>query len=128
MDTGLFFTVQSLLILILIYIGVLFRRNRSLHVKIQMSAIFWDIILILQIELTRQAIHTASKALINPMMLNIHISLALATVVFYGIMFKTGRKILKGSPIRNFHRVAGWTTLTLRTLVFITSFFTQHPH
>lgn len=92
------------------------------------TSIIWDILLILQIELNRGAIIKASKAMTNQMMLNIHVSFAVLTVLFYGAMVYTGRKFLKGeNEIRPLHKKLGWTTLSLRILTFITSFWAVTP-
>jgi hypothetical protein len=124
MTTAIIFQIQSFLILSLIILGVYLRKNRAKHVKIMGSAIVWDIILILQIELSRGAIATASKPIQNKMMLNIHISIAVLTVLFYFAMIFTGRKLLAGhTSIRSKHKALGWCTVVLRVLTFVTSFF-----
>lgn len=122
--TAIIFQTQSFLVLSLILIGVYLRRKRKTHVKIMLSAITWDILLVLQIELNRGAVEKAAKAVSNTMMLNIHVSLAVLTVLFYFAMLYTGKKFLGGAnEIRPLHKKLGWTTVTLRILTFITSFF-----
>lgn len=124
MNTAVIFQIQSFAILALIYLGVYLRKERSKHVKIMASAIVWDLLLILQIELGRGAINKASKVIENPMMLNIHVSIAVLTVLFYFALIYTGRKLLKGqNVIRPKHKLLGWSALVLRTLTFATSFF-----
>jgi hypothetical protein len=91
------------------------------------TAMIWDVLLILQIELSRSAILKASKALSNPMALNIHVSIAVTTVVLYGIMIYTGRKLLRGEPVRKQHRWLGYTTFCMRVLTFATSFLAVVP-
>ena len=119
---------QSLGIVLLMLAGISVRRNRKQHIKIMSTAMIWDIILILQIELSRSAILKASKAMTNPLILNIHISIAVSTVVLYGFMVYTGRKLLSGdNDIRPRHKVLGWTTLGMRILTFITSFWAVVP-
>ncbi|PIQ54055.1 MAG: hypothetical protein COW01_11995 [Bdellovibrionales bacterium CG12_big_fil_rev_8_21_14_0_65_38_15] len=91
----------------------------------------WDILLILQIELTRNAIVKASESMLGSksMILNIHVSMAIACVVLYGFMVFTGRKLLRGEKgIRRKHKALGISTIILRTLVFITSFFVASPN
>ncbi|MCP4911627.1 MAG: hypothetical protein GY909_00800 [Oligoflexia bacterium] len=123
MDTAVIFQIQSFLIMALIYFGVYVRKNRSLHVKIMGSAITWDIILILQIELSRSAIMKASKAMTNAMWLNIHVSIAVATVLLYFALIYTGRKMLNNEhSIRPKHKILGFSALVFRTLTFATSF------
>ncbi len=122
--TAILFQVQSFLILSIIFIGVYFRRVRRTHVKLMLTAIMWDILLILQIELNRSAINTATKAMHNAMILNIHITLAVLTVFFYFAMLYTGKRFLKGdNSIRPLHKKLGWTTVLIRILTFVTSFF-----
>tara|TARA_R110002072_G_scaffold64203_2_gene159324 strand:- start:166742 stop:167029 length:288 start_codon:yes stop_codon:yes gene_type:complete len=87
------------------------------------TAITWDIILILQIELSRGAIVKASKAMTNQMWLNIHVSIAVTTVLLYFGLIYTGRKMLNNQEsIRPKHKILGYTALVFRTLTFLTSF------
>ena len=119
---------QSFSILLLMLAGIIVRRRRQLHVKIMSAAMVWDVILILQIELSRSAILKATHAVTNPLILNIHISIAVSTVVLYGFMIYTGRKLLSGqNQIRPRHKFLGWTTFTMRILTFITSFWAVVP-
>lgn len=105
-------------------LGVIKRKNRQQHVPIMYIVILWDILLILQIELTRGAVEKAAKVVTNTMILNIHVSLAVASVVFYVLLLVTGRKLLKGQrSVRGKHKLFGWTAYALRLLTLITSFF-----
>lgn len=89
---------------------------------------FWDLLLILQIELSRSAILKASKAVTNSLLLNIHVSIAILTVVFYVIMVLTGRKIIQNNlNFRMKHKFLGFLTLGLRILTFLTSFWAVTP-
>ncbi|WP_198295970.1 hypothetical protein [Bacteriovorax sp. Seq25_V] len=88
------------------------------------TAIIWDIILILQIELSRSAIGKAVQVLTNTMMLKIHLFFALGSVILYILMIITGRRLLAGDDdIRSKHKTLGWTTLVFRVLTFVTSFW-----
>lgn len=119
---------QSLIIVVMMIIGIAVHRRRSLHVKIMGSIIFWDILLILQVELGRKAIMKASKALTNPAILNIHVSIAVSTVLLYIVMILTGRKVLAGNTdILPQHRRIGYTTFVMRLLTFATSFWAVVP-
>ena len=127
MKTSLIFQTQSFIILSLLFFGawlILKKKNRELHVKTMLLAIAWDIILVLQIELSRGAIEKASKVTSNPNILNIHVSLAVSAVVLYVLLIVTGKKVLKGNrDIIGLHRKLGLLALLMRTLTFITSFF-----
>ncbi len=131
MSSAVIFQMQSVSILLLMYVGVIFKRNRKLHVKLMSIAMIWDILLILQIELTRSAIIKASESAINnkSLILNIHVAMAITCVILYGMMVHSGRRLLRGDTfVRPRHRKMGYATLVLRTLVFITSFFVAAPN
>jgi len=124
MNTALLFQIQSALILLLLFVGVYFKRERIRHVRIMTSAIVWDILLVLQIELSRGAIGKAVQVTQNKWILNLHVTLAVTCVLLYFAMFYTGRRLLQfDNSIRPRHRFLGMSTLTLRILTFITSFF-----
>jgi hypothetical protein len=120
--SSLIFQSQSILIVSLLIYGVYNKKNRYKHVKIMKTAIIWDLLLVAQIELTRSAIATASKVFANPVILNIHVSLAVSTVLLYGLVFFTGRKVLLGdNGYRKFHKAVGILTLSTRVATLITS-------
>ncbi len=108
--------------------GITKRKKRKIHVPVMSAVLILDVLLILQIELGRDAVEKASKAISNPMLLNIHVTFAVLSVVFYILLVFTGRKLLRGdNAIRPSHRLFGWTALALRTLTLITSFFAVTP-
>lgn len=120
--------LQSFCIVTLMIIGVFFHKKKNIHVKIMSISMLWDVILILQIELSRSAILKASKAVTNSMALNIHVSIAVLTVIFYGFMIQSGRSILSGNNLlRKRHKLLGYSTLCLRILTLITSFWAVTP-
>ncbi len=124
MSEANFFQIQSFLIICLMAFGIIKRKDRSLHVKVMSSAIIWDVILILQIELSRSAIAKASKVMTNPMMLKIHLFFAISCVLLYVAMVITGRKLLSGkNEVRKKHKALGLITIVFRLLTFATSFF-----
>lgn len=124
MTSAVVFQVQSFLIYALMIFGITKRKQRKVHIPTMIAVIVWDIILVLQIELNRGAVEKASKAMINPLILNIHVSLAVSCVIFYCLLIYSGRKLLKGeTTFRKRHKLFGWTALILRTLTLITSFF-----
>jgi hypothetical protein len=119
---------QSLCIVLLMLVGIFNRKRRQIHVKLMSLAMVWDVLLILQIELSRSAILKASKALTNSVALNIHVSIAILTVVLYGFMIHSGRKLLSGqNQIRTRHRNLGWSTFMMRILTLVTSYWAVVP-
>lgn len=125
---ALLMQAQSVCIVIAMTIGILYRNKRDLHIKIMSFAMIWDVLLILQIELSRSAILKASKAATNALLLNIHVSFAVSTVLLYLFMVYSGRAMLSGqSQIRKKHRIMGYTTYFMRILTLITSFWAVAP-
>jgi ABC-type sulfate transport system permease subunit len=124
MTSAALFQLQSFFIYCLMIFGISKRKVKKIHVPVMSAVLIWDILLILQIELTRSAIDKASKALTNSLLLNIHVSFAVSSVIFYFLLIYTGRKLLAGDQsIRQKHRIFGWTAFVLRTLTLATSFF-----
>ena len=120
--SSVIFQVQSFLIVGLLLYGVYLRKVRFKHVKIMKLAMAWDLLLVLQIELSRGAIAKASEAITNPLLLNIHVALAVSTVVLYLPVFIYGNKLYKGEEkYRKRHKALALTALTLRILTLITS-------
>lgn len=92
------------------------------------AAVLWDILLILQIEFNRGAVVKAVDSMTSlgdKVMLNIHVSIAITTVILYFVQIYLGRAYLKKHDITQIarHRVLGYVTITMRILTFITSFF-----
>lgn len=128
MTSAVVFQTQSILIYSLMILGIIKRKNRRQHVPIMSTVLIWDVLLILQIELSRGAINKAAEAVINPIILNIHVSFAVSSVIFYGLLVWTGRRLLQGDNEKRFlHRIFGWSAVILRTLTLLTSFFTVAP-
>lgn len=126
MSSSVIFQAQSFIIVGILLYGVYHRKNRYKHIRMMYLGIIWDLLLVAQIELSRQAIATASMATTNPVLLNIHISLAVSTVLLYGVMVITGKKLQKhNESFRTRHKILGWTTLTVRILTLITSYLIE---
>ena len=123
-STALWFQAQSFLIVCLMAWGLYHRRTRPIHIKTMTAVIAWDVLLILQIELTRSAIGKTLSVGDNSLLLNLHVGLAVACVLGYAGLVFTGRSILHGRvKHRMLHRRLGLTTALLRVLVLLTSFW-----
>ncbi|MAZ47205.1 MAG: hypothetical protein CME65_01500 [Halobacteriovoraceae bacterium] len=128
MSSSVFFQVQSFIIVALMLYGVSQRKIRFKHMRIMKIVIAWDLLLVAQIELTRQAINTASKAMTNPWFLNFHISLAVSTVLLYFCLLYTGTRLNKGDEsIRKWHKPLGLTTVVFRLATLVTSLIIEVP-
>lgn len=117
------FQTQSILIVALIFFGLKHRKNRFRHIRIMKTAIIWDLLLVAQVELTRGAIAKASNPFSNPLILNIHVTLAVSTIALYFLVFLAGRKLQNGEEgIRPVHRYLGILTVITRCSTLVTSF------
>ena len=127
MSTAVVFQTQSILIYSLMIYGIMKRKNRKIHVPVMSTVLLWDVLLILQIELGRGAVEKASKAVVNPMILNIHVTFAVLSVIFYVLLVLTGRKLLKGEEmIRARHRLLAGRHLFLEALLYSLAFLQLH--
>ena len=128
MSTAVVFQTQSIIIYTLMIFGIMKRKNRKIHVPVMSAVLILDVLLILQIELGRSAVEKAAKVIVNPIILNVHVTFAILSVVCYVLLVITGRKLLKGEvTIRPRHRFFGWTAFALRTLTLLTSFYAVSP-
>ena len=108
--------------------GVSQRKIKFKHMRIMKIVIAWDLLLVAQIELTRQAINTASNAMSNPALLNFHIFLAVSTVLLYFCLLYTGTKLSRGDEsIRKWHKPLGATTVVFRLSTLVTSLIIEVP-
>ena len=124
------FQIQSALILVLLFLGIYFAKKRKIHIRFMSLAVIWDICLILQIELNRDAIAKATEAMVemgSKIMLNIHVSIAVTTVILYFVQIYLGTASIKNNrkSLLDRHKLFGYLTVTMRILTFITSFFVK---
>lgn len=136
----------STLVLCLITVGLLTRRNPSLHLRFMAAAFLTDLGLVLYIETTRhavdQVIHRAGA------LLYFHVSISVLVLVAYVVQILIGTRLLLGANNRQFvltttttacaaqagngfeqilfsrrtHIIVGCSFCCLRLLNYITSF------
>jgi len=123
-DYRLIFKIESFIILSLFFYGLSIRKQKLKHIKVMVSAIVWDILLVLQIELSRSAIKQTFNPNKNSTLLNIHISIAVTTLFLHFFMLYSGNKLRKGNlKNKSLHVKLGLLDVFLRTLNFATSLF-----
>lgn len=108
----------SLLVCVLLVVGVIYRRRRSVHVPMMLTAIALDLGMVLYIELSRGAVQSAQSKM-GPLMI-VHIVMSVIVLVLYGIHVYTGISKLRGG-IRPLHGLVMPATLLLRIGNFVTS-------
>ncbi len=110
-------------VLCLLYTGVAFHRKKRIHVPIMITSFVLDMSAILYLELNRGVLAKVLEKSGTEHVLQIHLTFAVLTLLGYGVAFYTGSRLLKGIPIKRFHKINAMVFLISRTGVFITSFF-----
>lgn len=121
----------STLVLILIAYGLKHRKNAKIHVPVMLAAFGIDILLVLWIELNRQAIeHVVENAESETPdgLLMFHVAVSLLSIIFYVILTVLGFKIMKGErTLLKLHRNLGGLFLIFRLSNYVTSFYVNLP-
>lgn len=119
------FLYASTFILVLISVGIYFRKNSKIHIPIMVSAFILDLSLVLVIEIMRHAVEDVVENVItktDPFVL-FHATISLFVLVFYVILAMTGFRITKNRKnALAFHRIAAIMFVILRLANYITSF------
>ncbi|MEB3287313.1 MAG: hypothetical protein VKJ04_07405 [Vampirovibrionales bacterium] len=123
--------VISTFILALIGIGLWKRRDMKIHVPAMLAAFGLDVMLVLIIEINRQAIETVAASVKTPdahALLLFHVSVSLATVILYAVLTYLGFKVLKGNRgLLKLHRNLAAVFLLCRLANYVTSFYVIQP-
>lgn len=124
----MFYYVSSFVI-ILITIGLIYRRNRKIHIAIMATAFLIDLSLVLIIEFQRQAIEnviTNSNAFVW-----FHVIVSVLVLVLYIVLALTGSKMNKipsntafyQSKLTKIHKYSSFLFIACRLTNYVTSFF-----
>jgi hypothetical protein len=124
----LLYTFSSF-VLILITLGILYRRHWSLHRYLMLTAFFIDVSIVIVVELNRQALeHVLWETQTN--FVYFHILVSLVTLVLYFFLFISGSKMLNMKmgkiPFKHnhlyMHRAQAGLFVLMRIINYITSF------
>src|SRR5690606_28639787 len=119
----LLFHAQSAIVLRILYAAFYYRRERMRHVPLALTGLICDLVLILQIELSRAAGEKALQVVTNTALLNYHVAVAITVVALYAILIGLGLAILAGRrELIRVHKPVGILALVLRTSTFVTAF------
>ncbi len=113
----------SFLICLLIATGIYHRHNRKRHVPLMLTAFGLDMLMVLYIELTRDAINEA----IHPPhpFVTFHVVISVLVVVLYLTQLFSGLKLLKFGTHRRFHKISAAAFIVMRLANLITSLFVE---
>jgi hypothetical protein len=117
----------STLVLIIIAVGVWFKRRPEIHIPVMCCAFAMDLGLLLYIEVTRHAVENLSESIqsaVPDLLLYFHVLVSVLTLILYGVQIITGIKLSKGRiNARQLHLKSAYLFITCRLLNYITSFF-----
>ncbi len=114
--------IESSLIVVLLLLGVYFRkRNSRVHFALMLTAFTADLLLVIYIEVARHAVEKVVTR--GRPMIWFHAGISLAVLACYVFMIYLGRPMLAGdNRTRGFHRRVGMAFLVLRGLNYVTSY------
>jgi len=110
--------IISIVVCVLLIVGVLNRRRKSVHIPLMATAIGIDLAMVLYIELTRGAVKAAEERM--GLLMIVHIIISVGVLVLYGIHVWTGIKKARGGKSATHGRIM-YATVSLRILNLITS-------
>ncbi|MBY0449925.1 MAG: hypothetical protein K2X01_04795 [Cyanobacteria bacterium] len=113
----------SFAVLLIIAVGILFRKNRKIHIPVMLLAFVCDMSLVLYIEFSRKAVEQVISGLPSAL-LAFHVATSLIVVLLYLALIISGVQIVKGKTNRLlWHRQLATAFLIGRMINFVTSLY-----
>ncbi|MCB9094915.1 MAG: hypothetical protein H6621_07615 [Halobacteriovoraceae bacterium] len=121
---SIIFFIQSTIIVAILLTGFFKRKQRKKHAFLMRVGIIWDIVLVLQIELSRHAIDQAIHMERNTTLLNFHIAVSVLCTLLYFFLLYSGWQLLNNQKrgLRPYHLKLGYLTIICRLINYVTSF------
>jgi uncharacterized membrane protein YozB (DUF420 family) len=117
----------STCVLVLIALGLKFRKQPKRHIQFMAAAFLLDLILLLYIETTRHAIATVGKSIQAPAsqeLLFFHVTVSTITLLLYILQLSTGIMLFRKRAVNPvLHRGGAVLFLICRLSNYVTSFF-----
>jgi len=120
------FILVSSFVVVLISVGIMFRRKMEVHIPLMASAFVIDVALVLIIELQRHAVEKVigEVTAASPSAFVIfHASISLLVILFYIALGITGSKTLKDRSKLAVHKKLAYIFIGLRLINYVTSFW-----
>ncbi len=114
------FQTVNVLAMVLIALGLRFRRDRRRHVRLMTAALVTDLLLVIAVELTRGAVEKAFAT--SRTVVIVHSSLSTGVLVLWAVQAVSGVRILRGRPALPVHRRTAAAFVACRLGSFATSF------
>jgi hypothetical protein len=115
--------LSFLILMIFLWGRTLYRKNLRLHVFIMLTVIAADLLLVLGLVERRDALGKIGAGM--PWTLQIHVPIAIFTLVFYFVTAWTGWQLYGGRPVRHRLRRFDRILVVARVLTLVTSLMVQ---
>lgn len=121
------FKILSPISVILIALGLVFRRDNSKHIPLMLSAFTVDFILLIWIEFANHAVEKVVDEVQSTSMNGFtifHASISTVVLVLYGLLIYTGTKVLKDrEKVIKLHKILAYLFIIFKLTNFITAFY-----
>ena len=112
----------STVVIVLIALGIYYRKRTSVHYPIMLTAFALDIGMVLYIEIKRHAVKQVIDMTPGPL-LWFHIVVSTVVLLLYFVQFYFGWRLKSGkSTSKALHRNTGITFCVLRMINYVTSY------
>ncbi len=111
------------ILMIFLWGRTLHKKNLRLHIFVMLSVIIVDLMLVLFLVEKRDALKHVNSQM--PWTLEIHVPIAISTVLLYFAAAWTGWRLYKGHPVRARLRRLDRILVVARTLTLVTSLMVQ---
>ncbi len=120
------FSLASTIVLLIIALGIYFRKNQKFHIPLMSLAFVIDLSLVIIIEVQRSAIENVVSEAIdespNSFVL-FHAGVSLLVLVMYVVMIASGSKLKYDRSYLSLHKYSSMLFIVLRLTNYATSFF-----
>jgi hypothetical protein len=102
------------------------RKNLRLHITVMLTVMCADLCLVGSLVIMRDALNKVSTDM--PWTLQVHVPIAITTVILYFATAWTGYMLYRGRPVRAHLQWFDRSLTTARILTFVTSLMVQFIH
>ncbi len=116
------FPFLSSFVLILLAVGLVYRREPALHIPLMLSAFGVDLGMVLWLEFNRAAVEQVVTGVTG--LLAFHVVVSTLVMVLYMVLIWSGRRLWLGQErSRGFHRTVAAIFIVGRLINYVTAFF-----
>jgi len=122
LDNNTVFPILSTVVLVLIALGLKYRKVNRLHIPLMLSAFAIDVGMVLWLEFNRMAVEKVMGGVSG--LLLFHVVVSIGVVILYVALISTGLKLFKKVTLSpTLHRNLAIAFIIGRLINYVTSFF-----